>query len=81
MLLFGADRGKDQTYFLSGVQAEAFVNVLFPLGHLEKGQASETSHNGAARPRSVRDIAHAERLPTAVKKASSGICCVDKCNG
>ena len=34
MLLVGANRGKDQTYFLSGVQVEAFGNVLFPLGYL-----------------------------------------------
>ena len=81
MLLVGADHGNDHTYFLSGVQAEAFGNVLFPLGHLEKGQASETPYNGAASPRSVRDIAHAERLPTAAKKDSSGICFVGECDG
>ena len=82
MLLAGAARSKDQTYFLSGVQteAEAFGNVLFLLGHLEKGQTSEMSHNGATRQQTVRDIAHAERLPTAAK-ASLGICFVGECNG
>ena len=34
MLLVDTDRGKDQTYFLSGIQPEAFGNMLFPLGHL-----------------------------------------------
>jgi tRNA U34 2-thiouridine synthase MnmA/TrmU len=36
MLIAGADRSKDQSYFLSGVKADAFRNVMFPLGHLAK---------------------------------------------
>ncbi|KAL3810395.1 hypothetical protein ACHAXA_004171 [Cyclostephanos tholiformis] len=38
MLIAGADRSKDQSYFLSGVNADALRNVIFPLGHLTKGR-------------------------------------------
>lgn len=34
-LLRGADRGKDQTYFLASVQQAALRRVLFPIGHLQ----------------------------------------------
>ena len=39
MLLSDADRGKDQSYFLSSVRTEASREVVFPLGHLAKGRA------------------------------------------
>jgi tRNA U34 2-thiouridine synthase MnmA/TrmU len=69
MLLAGADRGKDQTYFLSGVKTENFSKVIFPLGHLAKKQSMKpTRLEGTDTPRntvfddfsneqSVRDIA------------------------
>lgn len=36
LLLAAADLGKDQSYFLCGVNGNAFKNVLFPLGGLKK---------------------------------------------
>jgi len=63
-LCTGMDEAKDQSYFLSQVPTRAFQHVLFPLGHLRKGQ--------------VRDMAHAAGLCTAEKKESMGICFVGK---
>jgi tRNA-specific 2-thiouridylase len=48
MLLAGADRGKDQTYFLSGVKGEAFRNVIFPLGHLAKQHQQQQSKSSGS---------------------------------
>ena len=78
MLLAGADRTKDQSYFLSGVKGEAFRNVVFPLGHLKKSRVADSSRDD--RPSSVRDIARESKLPTASKRDSMGICFVGKRN-
>lgn len=50
-LLRGADRLKDQSYFLSCVSGEQLSNVLFPLGNLRKAE--------------IRALARAANLPTA----------------
>ena len=86
MLISGADRTKDQTYFLSGVKTENFRNVIFPLGHLPKTQKSLLDKSngvlgsGISTDRSVRDIAHQVKIPTASKKDSMGICFIGKRN-
>ncbi len=59
-LLKGSDPAKDQSYFLYAVKKEALQQVLFPVGHLTKQE--------------VRAIAKGERLATAEKKDSTGIC-------
>lgn len=59
-LLKGKDPGKDQTYFLHAVAAEAFTETLFPIGHLLKSD--------------VRDIAKTYGLVNSEKKDSTGIC-------
>jgi len=56
----GRDAGKDQSYFLNGVPAEALANVLFPLGELTKSE--------------VRQRARRANLATAEKRDSTGIC-------
>lgn len=87
MLLAGADRSKDQTYFLSGVQTDKFRNVIFPLGHLAKKNTTpldKPNNNdhciGTEHQQSVRDIALQAKLPTAMKKDSMGICFIGKRN-
>jgi tRNA U34 2-thiouridine synthase MnmA/TrmU len=86
MLLAGADRSKDQTYFLSGVKGKAFRNVIFPLGHLAKSQQSCTqlNHNNSSSnnnlDQTVRDIAEQANIPTASKRDSMGICFIGKRN-
>jgi tRNA-specific 2-thiouridylase len=59
-LLKGRDPGKDQSYFLSAVDAADFVDVDFPLGELDKAQ--------------VRRLAAAAGLEVAGKRDSTGIC-------
>ena len=59
-LLKGADSGKDQSYFLHAVTAEALAETLFPLGELQKSE--------------VRNLAREYGLPTSEKKDSTGIC-------
>jgi tRNA-specific 2-thiouridylase len=59
-LLKGADPGKDQSYFLHAVSAEAFAETLFPLGDLLKTE--------------VRRMAHDHGLAIHDKKDSTGIC-------
>eukprot|EP00850_Spirogloea_muscicola_P003352 SM000013S26521 [mRNA] locus=s13:867611:869857:- [translate_table: standard] len=61
-LLRGADRAKDQSYFLAGVKEEALRRVLFPLGSLQKSD--------------VRRLAAEVGLPVAAKRSSAGICFV-----
>ena len=51
LLLRGVDRLKDQSYFLSCVDAGQLSNVMFPLGSLKKAE--------------VRALARAANLPTA----------------
>ena len=85
LLISGADRSKDQTYFLSGVKAVNFKHVIFPLGHLAKKHITpqlELNDQCTSRhtQQSVRDIAHQVKIPTASKKDSMGICFIGKRN-
>ncbi len=59
-LLKGADRNKDQSYFLHAVSAEALAETVFPLGGLKKAD--------------VRRIAKEQGLAVHDKKDSTGIC-------
>ncbi|KAJ1770889.1 hypothetical protein IW140_002288 [Coemansia sp. RSA 1813] len=59
----GADRRKDQSYYLSAVPAASLDRVVFPLGNLSKS-------------RDVRRIAREKDLTTASKDESMGICFV-----
>ncbi|KAB7771844.1 tRNA 2-thiouridine(34) synthase MnmA [Xanthomonas maliensis] len=59
-LLRGADRGKDQSYFLHQLGQTQLAATLFPIGDLEKS--------------TLRRIAEEARLPTHAKKDSTGIC-------
>ncbi len=63
-LISGADKNKDQSYFLCQVSQEQLSKILFPIGHLEKPK--------------VREIAEEIGLPTAKKKDSQGLCFVGK---
>ena len=59
-LFKGKDPGKDQSYFLHAVSAEALAETVFPLGELIKGE--------------VRQIARDRGLAIHAKKDSTGIC-------
>jgi tRNA-uridine 2-sulfurtransferase len=59
-LLKAADRAKDQSYFLHGVEPAALANAVFPLGELRKDE--------------VRRRAHAAGLSVYDKPDSTGIC-------
>jgi len=59
-LLKGADSGKDQSYFLHAVSADALAETVFPLGDLQKAD--------------VRRIAKERGLVVHDKKDSTGIC-------
>jgi len=59
-LLRGADRDKDQSYFLHQLGQAQLAATLFPIGHLPKAQ--------------VRQLAREAGLPTHAKKDSTGIC-------
>ncbi len=61
-LLAGADRNKDQSYFLCQLSQEQLSKALFPIGHLQKSE--------------VRAIATEQELVTANKKDSQGLCFV-----
>jgi tRNA-specific 2-thiouridylase len=56
----GADKGKDQSYFLWTLTQDDLSHTLFPIGHLEKSE--------------VRELAKKLKLPVAEKKDSQGIC-------
>jgi tRNA-specific 2-thiouridylase len=56
----GYDANKDQSYFLWNVPKEKFEHILFPIGHLKK--------------EAVRTIAQKNKLFTAEKKDSQGLC-------
>lgn len=56
----GADKEKDQSYFLWTLKKDELAHVLFPVGGLEKSE--------------VRKLAHEFALPVADKKDSQGIC-------
>jgi len=59
-LFKGADPGKDQSYFLHAVSADAFSETVFPLGDIQKAN--------------VRKIARDAGLDIHDKKDSTGIC-------
>jgi tRNA-uridine 2-sulfurtransferase len=59
-LFEGADKNKDQSYFLALLTQEQLRDARFPLGELTKPE--------------VRELARAAQLPTAEKKDSQGIC-------
>ena len=59
-LFEGADKNKDQSYFLALLSREQLRDARFPIGHLQKPE--------------LRHLARAARLPTADKKDSQGIC-------
>lgn len=59
-LLRAADAGKDQTYFLLGINREELASVVFPLGSLQKSE--------------VRAQAKALGLHNFDRKDSTGIC-------
>lgn len=61
-LLRGIDPAKDQSYFLWTLTKEQLAHILFPVGHLKKGD--------------VRKIAEKAGLVTADKKDSQGLCFV-----
>ena len=63
-LLAGADKNKDQSYFLCQLSQEQLKYALFPIGGIEKPE--------------VRRIAEEQRLATARRKDSQGICFVGK---
>ncbi|HWA11017.1 MAG TPA: tRNA 2-thiouridine(34) synthase MnmA [Opitutaceae bacterium] len=59
-LLEGADKNKDQSYFLALLGQEQLRDARFPIGHLAKPE--------------LRRLAREAGLPTADKKDSQGIC-------
>jgi len=59
-LLKGLDPGKDQTYFLFGMNQEQLSRTIFPVGSMEKPQ--------------VRELAARFKLPVAQKQESQEIC-------
>jgi len=61
-LLRGADPGKDQSYFLYGLNQAQLARALFPVGELHKSE--------------VRRQARSAGLPVHAKKDSTGICFV-----
>ena len=63
-LVAGADKNKDQSYFLCQLTQEQLRYALFPIGHLQKPE--------------VRAIAAEQKLATAKRKDSQGICFVGK---
>ena len=63
-LLAGADKNKDQSYFLCQLTQEQLRYALFPIGHMLKPE--------------VRAIAAEQKLATAKRKDSQGICFVGK---
>ena len=63
-LLAGADKSKDQSYFLCQISQMQLAKALFPIGHLQKNE--------------VRKIAYKAGLVTADKKDSQGLCFIGK---
>ncbi|MBR5894093.1 MAG: tRNA 2-thiouridine(34) synthase MnmA [Akkermansia sp.] len=59
-VLRGADRNKDQSYFLALMRPEQVARAVFPVGQITKPQ--------------VRELARRFGLPNAEKKDSQGIC-------
>ncbi len=63
-LFAGADKNKDQSYFLCQITEEQLSKIIFPIGHLQKS--------------AVREIANRLNLPNAAKKDSQGLCFIGK---
>lgn len=63
-LVGGADKNKDQSYFLCQLSQDQLSKALFPIGHLQKSE--------------VREIANKIGLSTANKKDSQGLCFIGK---
>ncbi len=63
-LLAGADKNKDQSYFLCQLSQEQLSKAMFPIGDMVKSE--------------VRRIAEEQGLATAKRKDSQGICFVGK---
>ncbi len=63
-LIAGVDNNKDQSYFLCQLSQEQLAKSLFPIGDIIKPE--------------VREIARREKLASAEKKDSQGICFVGK---
>lgn len=63
-LIAGADKNKDQSYFLCQLSQEQLSKALFPIGHLQKSE--------------VRALAEKIGLATAQKKDSQGLCFIGK---
>jgi tRNA-specific 2-thiouridylase len=63
-LLSGLDKNKDQSYFLCQLSQDQLSKTLFPIGELTKPE--------------VRQIAARNKLPTAEKKDSQGLCFIGK---
>jgi tRNA-uridine 2-sulfurtransferase len=62
LLLRGANRGKDQSYFLAGLGKGQLSSVCFPVGHLDK--------------QAVRELARSMGLSTAETRDSQDACLV-----
>ncbi len=60
------DKIKDQTYFLGQINYMQLSKLMFPIGHLLKSE--------------VREIALQQKLPSATRKDSQGICFLGKIN-
>lgn len=60
LLAEGADKNKDQSYFLWTLSKEQLTKIIFPVGHMQKS--------------GVRGLARFFGLSTAEKKDSQGIC-------
>ena len=63
-LLQGNDKNKDQSYFLCQLNQKQLEKIIFPIGHLKKSV--------------VRSIASEQKLVTADKKDSQGLCFIGK---
>ncbi len=63
-LIAGVDNNKDQSYFLCQLSQKQLAKSLFPIGDIVKPE--------------VREIARREKLASAEKKDSQGICFVGK---
>lgn len=59
-LLAGADKAKDQSYFLWTLKKDQIEKIFFPVGNLQKSE--------------VRKLAGKYNLPTETKKDSQGVC-------
>ncbi len=63
-LLAGADKNNDQSYFLCQLSQQQLSRAIFPIGEMQKSE--------------VRRIAEEQKLATAKRKDSQGICFVGK---